>query len=357
MEPLDPEVMIRQVAQMPADLRERTPLFGERVHALLPASSWTRIDHVFLTGDGDSYHASCAAEMAFETLARIPCEPTSAHRFLHYGPLPTATPTGPGRQALLIATSASGTTKAVVEAIKHAKKHGALTVAITGTPNSPITQVADHALVVDLPNPERSPGIRTYQASLLGMLLTALRLAETRTPACSADRLRQEIRGLADAVEATAHAVRDRCRQVAGEVANAPVVTVVGSGPAYGTALFAAAKIIEASGVYAAGQDLEEWSHVERFAYPVDTPVVVIAPPGRSLPRAAALAAQANSLGRRVIAVTASDDTAVSRHAHAVLPVHGTVREEFSPLLYHLFADYTACYLAQHLTRSPFQAG
>ncbi|KAK1183568.1 SIS domain-containing protein [Streptomyces sp. NBS 14/10] len=357
MEPLDPEVMIRQVAQLPTDLRERTPLFDERVHALLPASSWTRIDHVFLTGDGDSHHASCAAEMAFETLARIPCEPISAHRFLHYGPLPTATPIGSGRQALLIATSASGTTKAVVEAIKHAKKQGALTVAITGTPDSSVTKVADRSLVVDLPNPERSPGIRTYQASLLGMLLTAIRLAENRAPACSADRLRREIRGLADAVEATAQAVRDRCRQVAAEIATAPVVTVVGSGPTYGTALFAAAKIIEASGVYAAGQDLEEWSHVERFAHPIDTPVVVIAPPGRSLARAAALATQAHGLGRRVIAVTASDDTAVSRHAHAVLPVHGTAREEFSPLLYHLFADYTACYLAQHLTRSPFQAG
>jgi glutamine---fructose-6-phosphate transaminase (isomerizing) len=158
--------------------------------------------------------------------------------------------------------------------------------------------VADRSLVVDLPNPERSPGTRTYQASLLGMLLIAIRLAETRTPACSADRLRQEITGLADAIEATARAIRDRCRQVAAQIATAPVVTVVGSGPGYGTALFAAAKIIEASGVYASGQDLEEWSHV----------------------------------------------------GHAVLPVHGTIREEFSPLLYHLFADYTACYLAQHLT-------
>ncbi|GGZ70211.1 SIS domain-containing protein [Streptomyces bluensis] len=357
MEPLDPEVMIRQVAQLPADLRERTPLFDERVHALLPTSNWARIDHVFLTGDGDSYHASCAAEMAFETLAGIPCEPVSAHRFLHYGPLPTAAPVGPGRQVLLIATSASGTTKAVVEAIEHATKHGALTVAITGTPDSPVTQVADHALIVDLPNLERSPGIRTYQASLLGMLLTALRLAETRTPACPTDRLREELTGLADTVEATARAVRDRCRQVAGEIADAPVVTVVGSGPGYGTALFAAAKIIEASGVYAAGQDLEEWSHVERFAYPIDAPVVVIAPPGRSLPRAAALTGQAHRLGRRVIAVTATDDTAAFRHVHTVLPVHGTTREEFSPLLYHVFADYTACYLAQHLTRSPFQAG
>lgn len=76
--------------------------------------------------------------------------------------------------------------------------------------------MADHALFVDLPNLERSPGIRTYQASLLGMLLTALRLAETRTPACPADRLREELTGLAYAVEATARAVRDRCRRVPG---------------------------------------------------------------------------------------------------------------------------------------------
>ena len=65
-------------------------------------------------------------------------------------------------------------------------------------------------------------------------------------------------------------------------IADAPVMIMVGSGPSYGTALFSAAKIIEASGVFAVGQDLEEWSHVERYAYPDDMPIFVIAPPGRS---------------------------------------------------------------------------
>jgi hypothetical protein len=53
---------------------------------------------------------------------------------------------------------------------------------------------------------------------------------------------------------------------------------------------------LETAGVDTAGQDLEEWSHVERFAS-LDAPVVVVAAPCRSLPRAAALAAQAHRLG------------------------------------------------------------
>src|SRR5262245_53940998 len=85
-------------------------------------------------------------------------------------------------------------------------------------------------------------------------------------------------------------------------------------------------------------------------------PVFVIAPPGRSYWRAGDVAATARGLGRRVIAVTHKDDTEVTRHAHTVLPVHGEVREEFSPFLYHLFADYLASYLAARLERSLFQS-
>jgi hypothetical protein len=35
--------------------------------------------------------------------------------------------------------------------------------------------------------------------------------------------------------------------------------------------------------------------------------------------------------------------------------VYGEVREEFSPLLYHLFASYVAAYVAERLGRCLFQ--
>lgn len=358
MEPLKPEVMVRQVEGLAGDLRDLTHPFDQQIRTLLTPLEWRSVGKVYLTGDGDSYHASCAAEMAFEAIADVSCEPMSAQRFVDYG----AAPQGllhhaASQQTLVIATSASGGTKRVVQAIERAKEHGALTIALTGTPKSPVTQVADRSIVVELPQKERSPGIRTYQASLLGMLLVALQLGEIQSKysQAEADVLRQELTALADVVNATTNAIKGRCREVAEMIANTPTMVMAGSGPSYGTALYSAAKMIEAAGIFAMGQDLEEWWHVERFAYPVDMPVFVIAPPGRSHWRAGDLAATARGLGRRVIAVTHTDDTEVSRHAHAVLPVQGEVREEFSPLVYHLFASYVASYVAERLGRCLFQ--
>ena len=356
MEPLKPEVMFGQVAGLADDLRQLTRPFEQQVRAVLTPSEWKAVKKVYLTGDGDSYHASCAAEMAFQVIADVACEPLSAQRFLDYRAAwmrPAAPP-----QTLVIATSASGGTERVVQAIERAKEYGALTVALTGTPNSAVTQVADRSVVVELPHKERSPGIRTYQASLMGMLLVAIRLAERqgRYAQEETDRLRQELIALADVVGATTNAIQAGCREVADLIAASPIVVMLGSGPSYGTALYSAAKLVEAAGVFTLGQDLEEWWHVERFVYPLDMPVFVIAPPGRSHWRAQSVAATARGLGRRVIAVTHTDDTEVTRHAHMVLPVHGEVREEFSPLLYHLFASYVAAHVAERLGRYPFQS-
>ena len=160
----------------------------------------------------------------------------------------------------------------MVQAIERAKEHGALTIALTGTQKSAVTQAADRSIVVELPQKERSPGIRTYQASLLGMLLVAIQLGEMQSKysQAEANALRQELAALADVVGATNAAIKGRCREVADMIAATPVLVMLGSGPSYGTALFSAAKLVEAAGIFALGQDLEEWWHVERFAYPVD---------------------------------------------------------------------------------------
>lgn len=352
VEPLTFEVMLRQLAGLAGDLRQLTRPFAQQIQTVLSPTEWTAVKNVYLTGDGDSYHASCALEMAFETLADVGCRPMSAQRFVDYGAQWMR------QQSLVLATSASGGTQRVVQAIERAKEHGALSVAVTGAPDSPVARAADRAIVVELPQKERSPGIRTYQASLLGLLLVAIQLGEMQAKQSQpeADALRQELVALADVVDATTAAVKEPCQQVAEAVAAAPALVMLGSGPSYGTALFSAAKLVEAAGVFAMGQDLEEWWHVERFAYPVDMPVFVIAPPGRSHWRAGEVAATARGLGRRVIAVAHPDDSEVTRHAHTVLPVPGETREEFSPLVYHVFASHVAAAVAERLGRSLFQS-
>ena len=354
MEPIRPDVLIRQVERLPADLAEHAAPVSGQIAGLLSESEWAGIGTVYLTGDGDSFHAACAAEMAFESLGGVACEPLSALRFLEYH-APWLRP-GPDRRPLLIAISASGTTQRVAEATAAARERGALAIAITGRPGGPVAQAAGRSLVIELAPSEPSPGVRTYQASLLGLLLTAVRLGQARHDGLrTAAALRDELSALPGMIAATGAAIKDQCRDVAEVAARGPVLVMTGSGPSYGTALFAAAKMIETAGMFAAGQDLEEWQHVERFAYPAEMPVFVIAPPGRSTPHAAAVAAAARQQGRHVIAVTSSGSD-LTVYADTVLRVQGQVREEFSPLLYHVFASYVASYLAERLGRVPFQA-
>ncbi|MEU0034987.1 SIS domain-containing protein [Streptomyces sp. NPDC006333] len=357
METLEPEVMVRQVESLAADLRELVGPVSRERDALFASADWASVGSVHLVGDGDSYYAGHAVELAFRSLAQTSCVATAALGFLEYE-APWSHLLGPGRP-LVVGISSSGSTPRVVQAVARARRHGALTLALTGVPGSPLTQTAEHTLSLPLARPERSPGIRTYQASLLGLLLLAIRLGQARGRH-SADETRdleRELTSLHEGLAATVDLSGDRCREVAALVSDAPVAVMAGSGPGFGTALFSAAKLIEGAGVFARGQDLEEWHHVERFAAPHDMPVFVIAPPGRSYWRAVEIAAKAEELGRRVVAVTHRDDVEVARHAGAVLPVAVRSREEFSPLLYHVFAGLLACRTAQRLGRTPFRTG
>jgi glucosamine--fructose-6-phosphate aminotransferase (isomerizing) len=355
MEAMKPEVLLAQLEDLPRLTHEQIEPFDHEVQRALATLPVTSLQRAFITGNGDSYYAALACELAFEQLGGMPNEPPSAQRFLDYaldlepaGELPTA---------LVIGVSASGGTEHVARSLTRARERGMATLAVTGAPDSRVAQAAAHTIPVSIPDMGRSPGIRTYQASLLGLLLLAIRLGEQRgrlTPG-EGEALRQELSALRNLLVAVVAACQQPARQAARAFRDEPFLLFLGAGPGYGTARFAAAKVVEASGLFAAGQELEEWWHVERFAYPEQMGIVLIAPPGRSHEAAVELAASARALGRRLLAVMQEGDEAIGRHAEIVFPVPGDVREPFSPLVYHCFASAFASYLAQELGRLPFQ--
>lgn len=351
-EAIDPAVMLREADALAGDLRTCSEPCQASVRAALSLQEALDVDEVYAIGDGDSYHAALAVEMAFESSGVALCRPMSALRFLEYG-VPWMRRGGRGRP-LVIAISASGGTPRVLQAVQRARGQGALTLALTSTAASPLAERAERCVAVELRAKERSPGIRTFQASLLGLLLVAARLARSRGR--GDDRLLcRSIDDVGDAVEATTAMVVDGCAVAAAATADAPATVVAGSGPSYGTACHVAAKLVEAAGAVANPQDLEEWWHIDRFAHEAVTPLIIVAPLGRSHWRAVELAASASERGRRVIAVTQDGDAAMARHASMVLPVAGEVSEELSPLVYHVFAAGLACHVARHLGRAPFR--
>ncbi|MFI6318763.1 hypothetical protein ACIBG8_14645 [Nonomuraea sp. NPDC050556] len=200
------------------------------------------------------------------------------------------------------------------------------------------------------------PGIRTFQASLLTLYLVAIEIGRARGHLGDgeADDVGAELAAVADSVAATTDLVRRSCARVAEQVANAPVMLALGSGPGYGSAQFTAAKLVEAAGVFAAAQDMEEWGHVEVLARPLNMPTVVFAAPGRTRQRALAVARRARALGRTVVAVGQDGDDELAAAAGTLLPVAGGVREEFSPLLAQVVAGYLAAEVAGLLGQVPF---
>jgi glucosamine--fructose-6-phosphate aminotransferase (isomerizing) len=352
---MEPSVMVKQVEDLPVVMREQTGPFDSIVRNVLTPLEFLSLRRVFVVGDGDSYHASMASEMAFENIARIPCEPMSAQRFLDYGAewMPVPNP----NSTLVVGISASGKTQRVIQSLERAKEYGALTIALTGTKGSPLTQAADRAIEMQLPDKGPSPGIRTYSASLLGLALLAIRIGEIkdRYHQEQANAMRKELKDLASIVEATTQVTDGPARQAGDAFHDANIHIWVGSGPSYGTAIFSAAKTVEAAAVFSVGQDLEEWWHVEKFAFPKDMPTFIVAPPGRSYRRAFELAKTAKQMGRRIAAVVNSDDRDIAPLADFVFPVAGEVREEFSPLVYHVAADLFAAYLTDKLGRKLFQ--
>jgi glucosamine--fructose-6-phosphate aminotransferase (isomerizing) len=352
--------LVEQVRSLPALVREVFDATDEAARMALDHNLCLSAKRLFVAGCGDSHHAALGSELAFETLAGLPAEPMTAMQFARYaaGCLP---PGGPNMN-LFIGISVSGEVARTLEALTLARQAGAATLALTATPGSRLAHAADRTLDSSTPPFPDPPGVytprvRTYLANQLALLLVAVRLGEVRGHLDwpTAQRVRREIASLGDRLEATAAACDEPARALAAEWHDAGEFVFLGSGPNYGTALYSAAKVLEASGDTALGQDTEEWAHLQYFARAQTTPTFVISAGERDLSRAAEVAAAATALGRRVAAVAPA--SAALGQAAARLPLAEGVPEMFSPIVAAipgaLFAAYRAEAIGEPYFRPP----
>lgn len=347
--------VIAQVESLPELIRSEFTALDLRARRLLTHDEHLSIRHVVITGCGDSHSAAVAAALAFTQLTGILATPMTAMQCARY-----AAPYFDARRRrnpLTIGVSASGTVARTCEAVTLSRDAGALTVAVTGSPAAPLAAAADRVLDCAVPN-AASPGIRTYRASLLALYLLAIHVAEVngRLGPDEAGEMRAQLRHTAAAAAATIEAVRERAGELAAAVAHEPGFIFTGVGPNHGTALFAAAKVIEMAGRHATGQDTEEWAHLQYFVN-VDrtTPTFVLSPGGRGHARAAELAEVMRRIGRTVVAVVPAGDKQVARHAQWVLPVAEPLPEMFSPMVYPLAAELFAAYLSAEVGEVPLR--
>jgi glucosamine--fructose-6-phosphate aminotransferase (isomerizing) len=350
--------MLAQIHSLPSLIRESAPLLDDAVRAALEPETCRSLRRLFVAGCGDSHHAALSAEHALEALSGLPCEPMTALQFARYavGFMPES------NGNCFIGVSVSGEVARTVEALRLARQAGAATIALTATPGSRIAQAADRIVstqTAPFPDPPgaATPGVRSYVANVLALVSMAVRIGEARgrLAPSEVDALQQEIARLADAAEQTIAACAEPARALAADWADASDFVFCGSGPNYGTALFCAAKLLEATGDPALGQDVEEWAHLQYFARAKATPTFLISAGDRDLSRAIEVAIAARAIGRRVVAICPPAAIGLRETAAIGLPLAGGVREMFTPLIaaipVALFAAYRADLLGEPFFR------
>ena len=342
--------MLKQITSIPDLIRSIVPVFTDNIRRALDESTINSIDHIYLTGCGDSHHAAVASQLAFRQLTHIETEALTSMQYARYISDSMIDPS----RCVVFGASVSGEVSRTLEGFLLARKAGAKVVAVTATPTSSIGKAAH--IIIDSTQPPFStpeglivPGMRSYISNLVSFYLIAIHIGEVKgfiTPE-KADQLRKTLAWMGDAAE---EVIKDNDRsayQVAEEWKKAEEFVFLGSGPNLASAMFSAAKILEATGDSAIGQDLEEWAHLQYFAREVSTPTIVISAGDRDSSRAVEVITAAKAIGRSA-ALIGPKKMAKALETPAVhFSIPDEVPEIFSPLVTVIPGSLIAAYKAE----------
>ena len=354
---------LEQIFSLPDLIRESADRLASSSTRLLELIGGDDVGQIILTGCGDSHHAAIATRLAFQQFAGLPCHALTAMELARYqaGQLRLSK----SGRTLVIGISASGQVSRTVEALELAKLAGATTLALTGNHQADLASVADY--IYHVPDSQSLshnrgvivPGTRSYFLSLLALYHLAIQLGLARgaSPSSKLAASISELKSIAGPVEQTITACKPSVVRLIDEWSDAKRFVFCGSGPNYGTALFSAAKLIEAAGDAAIGQDLEEWAHLQYFERQVDTPTVVISAAEHDGDRAREITTAAQAIGRRVVLIAPESDAHINEIQGAQrLIIAGKISECLSPLLTALPGLLLAAYRAEEISE-PFFRG
>ena len=186
---------------------------------------------------------------------------------------------------LAVALSQSGATPEIVETAAHMRRAGAVVIAITNEPGSPLTQACDLTLLTEAGPELAVPATKTVTAQMLA--IAAIAAAYDPVLVSPAD-----IEALPAAATALLADSGTSAGALAARWADARRLVVTGRGLAYAAALETALKIKESARVHAEGLSSADLLHGPIAALDSRLPVLIVSGGKRFAADEAALAAR-----------------------------------------------------------------
>ena len=240
----------------------------EKLAALLPQETMKNLRRVVLTGCGDSYSAALAMVRPFQLLSGLKdCAAPDPMEFCRCYTLRQTTANFQPDQTLVVAVSASGGSERIVEMMEKAKGQGAHAMLISNNPESKGAKAAHSTFWVETPAGCNSPGLRSYFASMIGILALGayVGLVQGHLSEEEFETLQQDIISYTHAYLKDYDTIDEQMFQCALQLKDVEKFEAVGDSGDGGSALFVEQKVIECSGVFCQHADSEDWCHISFF--------------------------------------------------------------------------------------------
>jgi glucosamine--fructose-6-phosphate aminotransferase (isomerizing) len=249
------------------------------------------IQYVLIAARGTSDNVATYGKYLFATMLQLPVALAAPSLYTLYHQ-PPRTSNG----ALVIGISQSGESPDIVSVLDEARQQGAITLAITNEPDSPLAQSAQHVIACHAGKELSVAATKTYTAQL-----TALALLVAHWSGHPENR--SQIQLLPEAAEKTL-GLRETVHQRAERYRYMEACVVLGRGYNYGTAHEIAIKIKELSYLLMDSYSPADFKHGPIAVIEQGFPVILVAPSGQVFADMLSLAKELAEKGAELIAIS-----------------------------------------------------
>lgn len=297
------------------------------------------IERIHIVACGSAYHTGVTAKYVFEGMARIPVETDLASEFRYRNPIL-------GKNDILIIISQSGETADSLAALREAKKHGVLTLAIVNVVGSSIAREADRVMYT-WAGPEIAVATtKAYSAQLIAEYLLAIKFALVRGEITEeqSESYIEDLNRLPDQIELLLNSQK-RIQKFANRFLAEQSIFFIGRGIDYAISMEGSLKLKEISYIHSEAYAAGELKHGTISLIEDGTPVVAIATQDRLFKKTLSNMVEVRTRGAFVMAVTNEGNTEIEKAADYVIYIPHTnsyFTNSLAIIPLQLFAYYVA---------------
>ncbi|MDW8107275.1 MAG: SIS domain-containing protein [Armatimonadota bacterium] len=331
--------MRAEIGEQPEVLRRLADTQWSAVCAIAEAIRMRQPYYAVLAARGTSDNAAAYFKYLFEIANGIPCGLAAPSVVTLYRAQLAL------QDALVVGISQSGQAPDVVEYLAHARAQGALTLAITNDPNSPLARTSELLLLLHAGEEQSVAATKTYTSTLgiIYLLSGALRHQHD-----APEHLRRAADLVEQVLQTESHiqAVCDRYRYMRECVALARGINQA-------TAQEIALKLIETCYVMCKAYSVADFMHGPFALIEPGFPCLLFAPDGATFEMARESASRLQAGGAETVIFASNPE--ILQHARTPVPMPAGVPELLSPIVYAVAGQLFAYHLALARDLNPDQ--